>query len=93
MAVTVLIRGTGTGDATNDQGAFELKADFAKAPVVLVVSFVGYAAQSIPLAGPGGVLVVKMRPSGMLDQVVVSASRVEESIGRVPVTVEKLSTR
>ncbi|MET4075525.1 TonB-dependent receptor [Hymenobacter sp. UYCo722] len=91
--VTVLIRGTGTGDATNDQGNFELKVDFAKAPVVLVVSFVGYAAQNIPLAGPASDLVVKMRLSGMLDQVVVSASRVEESIGRVPVTVEKLSTR
>ena len=91
--VTVLIRGTGTGDATNDQGNFELKADFAKAPVVLVVSFVGYVAQNILLAGPTSGLVVKMRLSGMLDQVVVSASRVEESIGRVPVTVEKLSTR
>ena len=35
--VTVLIRGTGTGDATNDQGKFELKVDFAKTPVVLIV--------------------------------------------------------
>ena len=29
----------------------------------------------------------------MLDQVVVAASRVEESIGQVPVTVEKLDQR
>ncbi|OGX87280.1 hypothetical protein BEN47_11485 [Hymenobacter lapidarius] len=91
--VTVLIRGTGTGDATNEQGAFELKADFAKAPVVLVVSFVGFAAQNIPLSGPETALVVKMRTSGMLDQVVVSASRIEESIGQVPVTVEKIDQR
>ena len=90
---TVFIKGTGVGSTTNEQGAYTLKADFAKRPVVLVVSFVGYGAQELPLSGPGEVPAVKMRPSGLLDQVVVSASRVEESIGQVPVTVEKLSTR
>ena len=91
--VTVFIKGTAIGGATNEQGVFGLKVNFGKGPVVLLVSFVGYAAQEIPLSGPTSDLAVKLRPGGMLDQVVVSASRVEESIGRVPVTVEKLSTR
>lgn len=91
--VTVFIQGTGTGGATDEQGAFSLKVDFAKGPVVLLVSFVGYSAQSLPLSAPNNALVVKLRTSSMLDQVVVSASRVEESIGQVPITIEKLSTR
>ncbi len=90
---TVYIKGSDNGNTTDQQGAYQLKVDFDKRPVVLVVSFVGYAAQEQTLSGPGVVPPVRLRSGSMLDQVVVSASRVEESIGRVPVTVEKLSTR
>ena len=61
--VTVFIQGTGTGGATDEQGAFSLKVDFAKGPVVLLVSFVGYSAQSLPLSAPNNALVVKLRTS------------------------------
>ncbi|HEX8507752.1 MAG TPA: TonB-dependent receptor [Hymenobacter sp.] len=90
---TVFIKGTYSGSGTNEEGQFELKSDFSKGALVLSVSFVGYETQELPLSQPDNGLVVTLRPSAMLDQVVVAASRVEENIGQVPVTVEKLSQR
>ena len=90
---TVFFKGTYTGSSTNEEGQFQVKGDFSKGPLNLVVSFVGFETQELPLTGPDNALVVTLRPSAMLDQVVVAASRVEESIGQVPVTVEKLDQR
>ena len=87
---TVFFKGTYTGSSTNEEGQFQVKGDFSKGVLTLVVSFVGYETQELPMAAPDNALVVTLRPSAMLDQVVVAASRVEENIGQVPVTVEKL---
>ncbi|MCC3154092.1 TonB-dependent receptor plug domain-containing protein [Hymenobacter sp. BT770] len=57
------------------------------------MSFIGYETQELPLTEPDNALTVTLRPSAVLDQVVVAASRVEENIGQVPVTVEKLNQR
>ncbi|WP_035565055.1 TonB-dependent receptor [Hymenobacter sp. IS2118] len=90
---TVVVKGTYTGGSTNEEGQFQLKADFSKGPLVLSVSFIGYETQELPLSAPDNAIIVTLRPSAVLDQVVVAASRVEESIGQVPVTVEKLNQR
>ena len=90
---TVILKGTYTGGSTNEEGQFQVKADFSKGPVILLVSFIGYETQELPLTGPDNSLSVTLRPSAVLDQVVVAASRVEENIGQVPVTVEKLDQR
>ena len=90
---TVFFKGTYTGSSTNEEGQFEVKGDFSKGVQTLSVSFIGYETQELPIAGPDNALVVTLRPSAMLDQVVVAASRVEENIGQVPVTVEKLDQR
>ena len=90
---TVFFKGTYTGSSTNEEGQFEVKGDFSKGVQTLSVSFIGYESQELPIAGPENALVVTLRPSAMLDQVVVAASRVEESIGQVPVTIEKLDQR
>ncbi|GAB3861058.1 TonB-dependent receptor [Hymenobacter terrigena] len=90
---TIFFKGTYNGGSTNEEGLFQIKADFSKGPQVLSVSFVGYETQVLTLAQPDNALVVTLRPSAVLDQVVVAASRVEESIGQVPVTVEKLNQR
>ncbi len=90
---TIIIKGTYNGGSTNEEGQFQIKADFSKGPVVLSVSFIGYESQELPLTAPDEAITVTLRPSVMLDQVVVAASRVEESIGQVPVTVEKLDQR
>ncbi len=90
---TVVIKGTYNGGSTNEEGQFQVKADFSKGSLVLLVSFIGYESQELPLSAPDNAIIVTLRPSAMLDQVVVAASRVEESIGQVPVTVEKLNQR
>jgi iron complex outermembrane receptor protein len=90
---TVFLKGTYNGTSTNEEGQFQLKANFAKPPVILVVSFVGYESQEFPLSQPDNALQLVLKPSAMLDQVVVAASRVEESIGQVPVTIEKITSR
>ncbi|GAB3878097.1 TonB-dependent receptor [Hymenobacter segetis] len=90
---TIFFKGTYNGGSTNEEGQFQIKADFSKGPQVLSISFVGYETQVLTLAQPDNALVVTLRPSAVLDQVVVAASRVEESIGQVPVTVEKLNQR
>ena len=90
---TVFFKGTYTGSSTNEEGQFEVKGDFSKGVQTLSVSFLGYETQELPITGPDNALVVTLRPSAVLDQVVVAASRVEESIGQVPVTIEKLDQR
>ena len=90
---TIFFKGTYNGGSTNEEGQFQIKADFSKGPQLLSISFVGYETQMLTLAQPDNALVVTLRPSAVLDQVVVAASRVEESIGQVPVTVEKLNQR
>ena len=90
---TAILKGTYTGGSTNAEGLFQIKADFSKGPVILLVSFIGYETQELPLNAPDNALIVTLRPSAVLDQVVVAASRVEENIGQVPVTVEKLNQR
>ncbi|WP_157780930.1 hypothetical protein [Hymenobacter sedentarius] len=57
------------------------------------MSFVGYETQELPLTDSNHARTVTLRPSAVLDQEVVAASRVEENIGQVPVTVEKLNLR
>ncbi len=91
--VTVFFDGTSVGTSTNDRGRFSLRADFSRGPLTLVVSYMGFQSQEQVLSGPNEALAIRLKPGTMLSQVVVSASRVAESMGQVPVTVEKLDTR
>ncbi len=91
---TIFIKGTYIGTSTNSEGQFRLEADFAKGPILLVVSFVGYENVELPLSEPDQAVVVSLTPSVIaLNETVVSASRVEESIMRAPITIEKVSSR
>ena len=44
---TVIIKGTYAGNSTNEEGQFQLKADFSKGPVVLLTN------SKYPLKDPG----------------------------------------
>ena len=39
---TVILKGTYTGGSTNAERLFQIKADFSKGLVILLVSFIGY---------------------------------------------------
>jgi len=91
IGANVIIKGTTTGTVSDVNGNFNLSVDQAP-PFTILVSMVGYATESreIKNATTTG-LNIKMEEKTILGQeVVVSASRVEESILESPVTVEKI---
>ncbi len=91
IGANVIIKGTTTGTVSDVNGNFTLAVDQAP-PFTILVSMVGYATESreIKNATTTG-LNIKMEEKTILGQeVVVSASRVEENILESPVTVEKI---
>ncbi|WP_205502968.1 TonB-dependent receptor [Rufibacter psychrotolerans] len=91
--VSVYVRGTVTGTATNATGDFNLKTRL-KFPFSLVISLVGYQPQEFEIKEPGSRLDIALVTQTLLGkEVVVSASRVEESILKSPVAIEKLDIR
>ncbi len=89
--VSILVKGKVIGTTTNASGQFSLKVNQAP-PLTLVFSYVGYQAQEIEItdANTTGLAIALEEQTILGQEVVVSASRVEESILRSPVTVEKM---
>ena len=90
--VNLIIKGTSTGTVTDAAGNYSLPAT---PPFTLVASFVGYSRQEkVVTSASGGPLNFALKESSVLaDEVVVSASRIEESITRAGVTIEKMGLR
>lgn len=89
--VNIVVKGKVIGTITNTSGQFSLSVTDAP-PFTLVFSFVGYQSQELPITNANSTgIEVKLSEQTVLGQeIVVSASRVEESIMRSPVTVEKV---
>ena len=91
--VNISIRGSLIGTVSDVEGNFVLKTD-TPPPFVLQFSFMGYAKEEIEIIGSVSDLLLEMKTRAILGQeVVISASRVEESIMASPVTIEKLTSR
>ncbi|MEO5910925.1 MAG: TonB-dependent receptor [Pelobium sp.] len=91
--VSVSVKNTVNGTATNSDGKFELKTK-ANFPFYLVVSSIGFKTQEFEIKGAGSSLKIALVTQTQLGQeVVVTASRVEESILKSPVAIEKLDIR
>ena len=63
---TVILKGAYTGGSTNAERLFQIKADFSKGLVILLVSFIGYETQGLQLNAPDNALIVTLRPSAVL---------------------------
>jgi outer membrane receptor protein involved in Fe transport len=89
--VSILVKGKVIGTTTTTSGEFTLKVNQAP-PLTLVFSYVGFKAQEIEItdATTSGLSISMEEQSTLGQEVVVSASRVEESILQSPVTVEKM---
>lgn len=89
--VNVVVKGTVQGTITNSNGEFSLRVNQAP-PLTLSFSFVGFATQEIEIkdANTSGLDVTLEEQTLLGQEVVVSASRVEESILKSPVTIEKM---
>ena len=91
IGVNILVKGRVIGTVSNTEGSFQLDVNQAP-PLTLVFSMIGYATQEVEIqTSSGNNLKIKLKEQSLLGQeVVVSASRVEESILQSPVSVEKM---
>lgn len=89
--VNIIVKGTVLGTISDTEGAFNLKAKDAP-PLTLVFSYIGYATQEIPITEANtSSMDIKLAEQTTLGQeVVISASRVEEGILKSPVTIEQI---
>ncbi|SFF43911.1 TonB-dependent receptor [Thermoflexibacter ruber] len=93
IGVNIAVRGTIQGTVTDVNGKFSLKITRAL-PVTLSVSIIGYQTKEIEITGANSNLSIELVSQVLLGQeVVVSASRVEESVLQSPVSVEKMDIR
>ncbi len=90
---SVVVRGQQTGAVADAAGRFTLTTN-QRGPLTLKVSMVGHETQTAHVAdGDQSVAVVLQLATNALQDVVVAASRVEESLLLAPVTVEKMDLR
>src|SRR5687767_10889113 len=91
--VSVQVKGTVTGAVTNASGKFVLRTK-SKFPFTLVFSSIGFQQQELEVKSLGSNLQIELVTQTVLgSEVVVSASRVAESILKSPVAIEKLDIR
>ena len=88
--VSVQVKGTVSGTITNKAGDFKLRTR-TKLPFTLVFSSVGFKEQEFEVKSLGSDLQIELSTQTVLgNEVVVTASRVAESILKSPVAIEKL---
>ncbi|OUJ70886.1 TonB-dependent receptor [Hymenobacter crusticola] len=91
--VTVSVKNGAVGTQSDANGAFALK-ERLRFPFTLVFSFIGYETRELQVASASSRLQVSLESKSVLtNEVVVSASRVEESRLKSPVAIEKLDIR
>lgn len=91
VGVNIVVQGRVIGTITDLRGNFNLRVNQAP-PLTLVFSMIGFSSQEIEITSENTTnLNVQLAESSILGQeVVVSASRVEESVLQSPVTVERM---
>ncbi|WP_254411496.1 TonB-dependent receptor [Dyadobacter diqingensis] len=87
----VVIKGKLNGTITDKEGDFELITALSF-PFLITISSVGYKTRDAEITS--GNLMVVLQPDSMwMNEVVISASRVEEHVLQSPVSVEKMNSR
>ncbi|MBA2248706.1 MAG: TonB-dependent receptor [Chitinophagaceae bacterium] len=91
-AVSITVKGSGSGTYTDDKGNFRLNVN-KSLPLTLVVSSVGYDIQEIRVTNASEFVQVDFKPGSTLGQeVVISATRTPSRILESPVTIERISS-
>ena len=89
IGVSIQIKGKVIGTISDANGKFSFTTT-SEPPFSLVVSSVGFQTQEIAVTGGQSNFDIKMEEQAVLGrELVVSASRVEESVLRSPVSIEK----
>jgi outer membrane receptor protein involved in Fe transport len=91
--VAISIKGTVTGTVTSNEGAFTLRTR-QKLPLTLLFTSIGFTPHEVEITSLGSKVQVALATQTVLgNEVVVTASRVPESILKSPVAIEKLDIR
>lgn len=87
----IRIKNSSSVTTTNDDGSFQIKTS-AALPLTIQVSSLGYAAQEFVISNKNSPILLSLNvQNAYASLVVVTASRVPESILKSPVSIEKLS--
>ncbi len=89
---SVTIKGKNTGTISNTQGFFSLKTS-TKPPFTLVFTMIGFERQTIDVTDNNPINVSLKAGDELLQQVVISASRIEENILKSPISIEKIDSK
>nr|WP_295866017.1 TonB-dependent receptor [uncultured Chitinophaga sp.] len=93
QGVTVSVKGATAGTITGNGGNFQLKTNHSL-PLTLVFTYVGYQTTEQVVNNANEKVTITLSTTEILGQeVVVAASRVQESILQSPVSIEKLDSR
>lgn len=93
IGVNIAVKGKLVGTVTDSRGNFTLTTA-TPLPFVLVVSAVGYETQETSISASQSDVNISLKEQVIMGQeVVVSASRMEESILQSPVSIEKMDIR
>ena len=93
IGVSISVKGKVIGTISDVKGNFSLSTT-TPLPFTLSVSMVGYERQEIVVSTANSNLNISLKEQATLGQdVVVSASRIEESVLESPVTIEKMDIR
>lgn len=92
IGAAVLVKGRLTGTVTDLDGNFEMSTAVPY-PVTLEVSFMGYQRTAVEIPDANPVEIRLAAATELLDEVVFSASRIEETIFQSPVTIDKMDLK
>src|SRR5690606_1187937 len=92
IGATVMIKGKLTGTVTNGDGGFELSTS-TPLPLILEISYMGYQKVSHEIHNADLVSIQLPMATELLNEVVFSASRIEETIFQSPVTIDKMDMK
>ncbi|GAB4001096.1 TonB-dependent receptor [Spirosoma daeguense] len=91
--INIAVKGKVIGTITDQKGNFSLSTNTAT-PFTIAISGVGFQTQEVVINGDRNDINVSLKEQVVMGQeVVVSASRVEESVLKSPVSVERLDIR
>jgi iron complex outermembrane recepter protein len=89
---SLMIKGTVAGTVANNSGDFTLRTNQAL-PFTIRVTAIGYLQQEVVVKNSESLNIALKESIGTLEEIQVTGNRVEESITKAPVTVEKLGVK
>ncbi len=88
---SITVKGSGQGVVSDDRGRFTFDVSRLKTPFTLTISSAGHSRREVVVEDLSKPLQITLQQQSALNEVVVSASRMRESILQSPVSIEKMN--